>query len=72
MCGFKSHYLHQKSGPARDLWIEIQLDESLSGKVRSGPARDLWIEMLDEVENAIMANESGPARDLWIEMLSKL
>ena len=34
-----------KSGPARDLWIEIKKDDWTTPKWLSGPARDLWIEI---------------------------
>ena len=51
-CGLKlltCHFCHtrKKSGPARDLWIEILRFQSIHQTVsQSGPARDLWIEML--------------------------
>ena len=34
------------SGPARDLWIEIDLNYFTIDFSESGPARDLWIEMM--------------------------
>ena len=37
-----------RSGPARDLWIEISVGWwAVDEEDRSGPARDLWIEMLN-------------------------
>ena len=39
----------EASGPARDLWIEIERVQSLRDSLLSGPARDLWIEMTDEL-----------------------
>ena len=35
-----------RSGPARDLWIEITLLIMTTDIALSGPARDLWIEIL--------------------------
>ena len=35
-----------KSGPARDLWIEIVGWWAVDEEDRSGPARDLWIEIV--------------------------
>ena len=39
------------SGPARDLWIEIDNDGQHLQGVRSGPARDLWIEISPDLNN---------------------
>ena len=58
----------RRSGPARDLWIEIGLRSDTYSKRTSGPARDLWIE-IKIVELAKLFGTSGPARDLWIEIL---
>ena len=41
----RTDQLHHPSGPARDLWIEIDSGNYGSGMQRSGPARDLWIEI---------------------------
>ena len=38
-----------RSGPARDLWIEISVGWwAVDEEDRSGPARDLWIEIKDD------------------------
>ena len=56
------------SGPARDLWIEIQTRPAHTAvHDMSGPARDLWIE-IPQINRVRAVIESGPARDLWIEM----
>ena len=52
-CGLKSKHptcwiKMARSGPARDLWIEISVGWwAVDEEDRSGPARDLWIEMLN-------------------------
>ena len=59
----------RRSGPARDLWIEIDLTHALRIFLLSGPARDLWIEIFWLIISCPELT-SGPARDLWIEMVS--
>ena len=52
-----------KSGPARDLWIEIDADGCNGKGGRSGPARDLWIEIEEDlVRRAIVTvgSRKGP------------
>ena len=49
-CGLKLWLLRIRgrpisSGPARDLWIEIQYACGRTEDRTSGPARDLWIEI---------------------------
>ena len=56
-----------RSGPARDLWIEIHSSMMNGCPQLSGPARDLWIEIL-VASDGLKLFPSGPARDLWIEI----
>ena len=49
-CGLKFAHLidnkvYKMSGPARDLWIEMDITKAPEEMFSSGPARDLWIEM---------------------------
>ena len=41
----RCNYIRDESGPARDLWIEIENEKKFYTMVKSGPARDLWIEI---------------------------
>ena len=50
----------EASGPARDLWIEIERVQSLRDSLLSGPARDLWIEMTDELVKQSVGSRKGP------------
>ena len=72
-CGLKSppclsDAAHGSSGPARDLWIEIDstLKNWMYGKSRV-PQGTCGLK-LDGVDYAAEINSSGPARDLWIEI----
>ena len=52
-----------KSGPARDLWIEMFRSRLTSLNSLSGPARDLWIEIsAARVKNVLDAvgSRKGP------------
>ena len=72
-CGLKSflkaiYFASLGSGPARDLWIEIELPQSIITLCRRRFPQGTCGLKFYEFFQSSQEYPSGPARDLWIEI----